>query len=114
MVWRIYYDDGSVFTDADGSPYDAPRTGVQAIAQPNETVGWYILTSADAFYWEEEREGWNKADEYTKWDHLIRAKYPLLVFGRMMATPDYKKLVDKIRAELPKQGWLQTERNADA
>ena len=78
MRWRIYYDDGSVFTDQDGSPWDAPRTGVQAIAQPNDRVGWYILHSADAYYFEASREGWSKADEYTKWDHLCRARYPLL------------------------------------
>lgn len=108
--WRIYYDNGEVFTDDDGSPWEAPRTGVIAITQPNERVGWHVLYSADAYYFEDEREGWNKADEYTKWDHLCRAKYPLLVFGRMMASSEYETLLRRIRKELPKTGKLRDER----
>lgn len=30
--WKIFYDDGSVFTDKDGAPIEAPAFGVQAIA----------------------------------------------------------------------------------
>ena len=110
-MWRIYYADGSVFTDADGTPWDAPRTGVQAIAQPNERVGWSILHSADSYYWEEEYT-WNKADEYTKWDHLIRAKYPLLIFGRMMGWDAYQEVLKRVKADLPtpKTGRLENER----
>lgn len=109
-MWRVYYDDGSVYTQ-DSSPYDIPRTGVQAIAQPTERTGWHILHSADAYYWEEEY-GWNKADEYTKWDHLIRAKYPLLVFGRMMSWEAYQAVLARVHADLPtpKTGRTRDER----
>ena len=112
MRWRIYYDDGSVFTDQDGSPWDAPRTGVQAIAQPNDRIGWYILHSADAYYFEASREGWSKADEYTKWDHLIRAYYPLLIFGRQMSDAAYQEILKRVHSDLPtpKTGRLRGER----
>lgn len=110
--WRIYYDDGTVFTNEDGTPWEAPRTGVQVIAQPNPTVGWYILHSADSYYWEEDREGWSKADEYTKWDHLVRAYTPLLIFGRQISDESYRIILKKVRKDLPtpKTGNLPSER----
>ena len=31
MRWKIFYDDGQTFSDADGSVGEAKKTGVQAV-----------------------------------------------------------------------------------
>lgn len=111
--WRIYYGSGALFTNEDGTPWEAPRVDVQAIAQPNERTGWHILHSADAYYYEDEREGWNKADGFTKWDHLIRAPQPLLVFGRMLPGYAYQKVLERAQADLAAIGEPKTGRHED-
>lgn len=55
--WRIYFDDGSTFSDEDGSPFEAPTTkGVVCIAdrKQNATMhahGWYYWHSDLGVWW---------------------------------------------------------------
>ena len=110
--WIIYYEDFSTFSCDDGSPWDAPRLAVMAIASYSEKVGFYWIYSSDYFYYEIDRGGWHKADQFTVWDHLVRAKQPLVLFGRMMSDKGWDELWNRIRedfAELNKDGWLQRE-----
>ena len=59
MRWRIYYTDGSTYSDRDGSPFDAPTDGVQIIAQedPGPARGFQVdfknLHGKDFFVWDE-------------------------------------------------------------
>ena len=105
--WRIYYGDGSVFTNEDGEPHDAPRTNVQVIAQDDWSMGAEMISEFDYYYWEPDTWGWYGADLFTVWDVLIRTKYPLIMFGRMMNKEEYKELSKRILAELPtpKTAW---------
>ena len=109
--WRIYYGDGSVFTSEDGTPWDAPRTNVQVIVQEHGRVGWQVLNSADEYYFEEDTRGWYEARGFT--DHLLRAKHPLVVFGRMMNNDEYVALLARAKEDLPtpKTGNLREERH---
>ena len=113
MNWRIYYDGGRVFTSEDGTPWDAPRTGVQIIVQEHDRVGWEILNSADEYYYEADKRGWYEAKGFTFYEHLIRAKRPLIVFGRMVSNAEYSALLTQVKADLPKPktGQLRTERD---
>ena len=112
MQWRIYYGDGSCFSSEQGTPWDAPRVNVQMIIQEHPRVGWEIVSNADQYYFEEESRGWYSAEGFTLWDHLVRAKMPLVVFGRMISTGHFDALVKRVMGDLeregkPKTGWLR-------
>ncbi len=91
--WIIFYTDGSIFCSADGTPWDAPRRSVQRIASCKATkyYAWYNVQSLDYFYWEEAHGGWQGGDGFTMYDHLLRAKYPCVIFGRMLSDEGWKE-----------------------
>ena len=110
--WIIYYTDGDKFSSDDGTAWDAPRRSIQAIASNSPDVGFYWVHGADYFYYEKERGGWQKADMFTLWDHLVRAKYPCIGFGQMLSDQDWRELWKRITedfAGIEKQGWLRRE-----
>ena len=91
--WIVFYTDGSTFTSVDGSPWDAPRRSVQRIAscKASKESDWYNVQQSDYFYWEEDNGGWNGGDSFTLYDHLLRARYPCVIFGRMLSDAGWKK-----------------------
>lgn len=110
MWWCIYYENGR-FSDDDGSPWEAPRLGVIAIAQYDRKVGYRIIHGEDYYYFEEDRDGWVTCDLISAFDHLERAPVPLVLRGRMINRHDYDELLTKIRLHYgDKQGWLKSER----
>ena len=93
-------------------PWDAPRLDVMAIASYSEKVGFYWIYGSDYFYFEEDRGGWQKADQFTLWDHLVRAWQPCVLFGRMLSDKDWDELWQRIQTDfsgLEKNGWLERE-----
>jgi len=112
MWWRIYYEDGSVFTDTDGTAWDAPRLAVQMAVQQDDRVGYKYVSGEDFFYWEPERGGWVSTAQWGMHDHLIRAKRPCVLFGRNMDDAAWSALHRRVKDEMgDKQGWLTGERN---
>ena len=108
----IHYDDGSTF---DGDPFDAPRTGVVAITRPDAWVGWVIVHGGDYYCHEPERDGWYCTDMIGMADYLTRCRNPLVLFGRMVSTAQYRALLDRLRHELgPKSGRQPEEVNRGA
>jgi hypothetical protein len=98
MWWRIYYTD-RVFTDQDGSPFDAPRQDVQVIAQ--EKDGSYeLIHGRDYFYWEPACGGWHSCDMFGAFDHLVRADRQCLKFGRMLSDPDWRAMFARVKADV--------------
>ena len=109
LKWVIYYE-GAEFSSRDGSPWDAPRQGVQIIAQIDSWVGYELIFGKDYFYYEEDRGGWQTCDQFGFYDHCIRAKYPCPLFGRMMSDEAFKEFREGVKGILgPKQGWKQKE-----
>jgi hypothetical protein len=106
-LWAIYYGDGTIFTDEDGSQFDAPRTNIQVIVFKNYSMGWEILSQSDYYYYEPETHGWAIADNFGMYDVLIRTKQPLILFGRWLSKENYKNIVLKVLDDLPepKTAW---------
>jgi hypothetical protein len=53
----------------------------------------------DFYYYEEENGGWNEADDlFTVFDHLLRAKQPLVLFGRMLSDAGWRDTHKRMRA----------------
>lgn len=97
--WKIYYDNGAVFTNEDGEPHQAPRQGVQIVVQ--EKDGDYeLIHGRDHFYFEPKVGGWYSSDLFGAMDHLLRAERQCLLFGRMMADADYHALMVRVRKEV--------------
>lgn len=46
--WRIYYGDGSTYSDRDGSPFDAPAGNVQVISQEQDNGRCTPLSGIDS------------------------------------------------------------------
>lgn len=107
--WRIYYGSGAVFTDADGSPFDAPRTDVQVIVQGRDNE-YEIVHGKDYFYWEPRVGGWHGTDQFGSYDHLIRAERQCLLFGRMMTDVEWAELFRRVKEEAgPRSGRYARE-----
>jgi len=51
VEWVVFYVDGSSFSSEDGSPSDAPREGVQIIAQQDRGCGLRWVHSRDCYCW---------------------------------------------------------------
>jgi hypothetical protein len=47
MDWKIYYADGSTYSDDDGSPETAPPDGIEVIVQTDPRVGRSIIDGKD-------------------------------------------------------------------
>jgi hypothetical protein len=84
LRWKIYYAGGESYSDADGSPYDAPRLNVMCVVGADFQVGRYMVSDKDAYWWEHGR--WFGGDRRGEWDHLLHARQPLVLYGR--AVPD--------------------------
>jgi hypothetical protein len=96
--WIIFYTDGTTFTSVDGEPWDAPRRSVQCIASYRELNDWYHIHGTDYFYYEEEHGGWNDArDIFSAFDHILRAKYPCLLIGRMLSDEGFAETFKLIK-----------------
>lgn len=75
--WRIYYDDGSTFSDEDGTLKDAPAFGVQA-----------VVCDPDL---------WGTGDFVGLIDYLI--KIGLVKFGRLAKNEDYNRALQAARSD---------------
>jgi len=88
MRWRLYYADGSTFSDRDGEPEEAPVAGVMCVAQEAANPqGFQLLygTSNLDGYWFYRDESWFCCDQLGFWDNLLMFPNPkIMVFGRSM------------------------------
>ncbi|MCK5643664.1 MAG: hypothetical protein KAJ19_22885 [Gammaproteobacteria bacterium] len=53
MDWKIYYSDGSTFSDEDGDTLDAPSQGVQVITMRDKDHGRHMTARYDFYVWED-------------------------------------------------------------
>lgn len=81
MRWRIYYADGSTYSDSDGPVEGAPYPGVLAVAHEDVSTGPYntgrrYRTNYDYYgYWPQFWSGMNNLDAYLAepgWKKVVR------------------------------------------
>ena len=97
--WVIFYTSGNVFTSEDGTPWDAPRIGVQCVASCKDEAekDWYTIQQTEGYYYEADRGGWNEFEnDRTFWLHFIRATYPCALFGEMANDADWKEMFSRV------------------
>ena len=78
--WRVYYGDGSIFSDKDGDPKDAPSLNVQAITCEPDGI-------------------WNGGDIFGLFDYLHRPGMKRVLFGRAVTNKQYDDAVTLSRSD---------------
>lgn len=106
--WEIFYGDGSMFSDEDGSPEDAPTRNVQCIVCADSLHGWVIVSREDFFVWWPEHGEWMGVDKFGLYDYLIEGGRRVVKFGRTLPTADFQKIHE--RAARSKRGMFDRKK----
>ncbi len=99
MKWRIYYGDGSTFSDRDGPPERAPVVDVQCVVhEANNARGFVVRHNKDAWIWMADH--WRPVDWPGLYDHLYFAPNPkTIIFGRTVRDDDFWHIVGRATRE---------------
>ena len=113
MRWKVWYTDGSTFSVEDGSVFDAPGIGCQAIVQDHYDAGAEIVTGGDFFVWDDRGTGqrWWAVDIIGLTLYFMKAQAQRVLVGEMRPEPVYSKIVKEARESFDKNGWLPDERH---
>jgi hypothetical protein len=99
LRWKVYYIDGTTFSNLDGRPEDAPGWGVAAIAQEDDVVGVQIHQQRDFYCFAPEFGGWYAVDYFGFAQYLARPGYKIVKLGEVMPTHKYRELLTSIRGD---------------
>jgi hypothetical protein len=94
MNWRIWYEDGTVFSSTDGPPEKSPAWGVLGIWQRGRS-----LYNKDFYIWREDYQSWVEVDQIGLVDHLVTAapQITAVKVGRTVPWKTYRHVLDVIR-----------------
>lgn len=116
--FKIWYGDGSTFTDEDGAPELAPKTNVQCVTIECPEHG-QVVCKADDFYIYDVYDGegcWQGVDYFGMWDYLSRPGTKIVLFGRTLGNEEYRQIVGAAMDDpyLPqKTNWHKGERQPE-
>jgi len=101
MRWKLYYNDGSSFSDEDGAPNDSPPFGAVFVCQPNHS-GRDLIWGTDYLIHRTDVDAWMGTDLVGLIDQLSHfAPYIDCVrAGREMVTPAFKALMHEAAVEM--------------
>lgn len=106
--WKIYYDDGTTFSDADGTPEDAPSYGIQIIAVHDEGANGRSLIRGFDYYWysivDNEFSGGNQSGMEDQFAHNIAKA---LKIGRAIQTKKYNQMFQRAVDDPETRVWLK-------
>jgi hypothetical protein len=91
--YRIYYGDGSTYSDEDGPADQAPKRNVQTIAQRNDLVGRRIERGDNFYVWTD--HGWRGCDQFGLYDYLIEPGFKVVLFGRSLPDAEYRAVLGR-------------------
>lgn len=93
--WKIRYGDGSIYSNLDGPPEQAPKRNVQTITVSSGLVGRRIERENDYYIWTPENGGWRGVDQFGLYDYLIDPGHKIVLFGRMLNNEEYRRLYNE-------------------
>ena len=107
-TWKVFYADGSSFTNEDGLPEQAPKCGVLAVVFYNLDNRREIATSKNYYIYDEtpifkdEPWGtWFAADDAGYWQYMMRPGKKIVLFGCTVHDFIWRRELGKITAEFP-------------
>jgi len=101
--WKIWYDDGSIFSNKDGNPEDAPIDGVQAILQWLPYGNYEIIPPADYYWWLGDR--W-ASGSITGLDRYLRKRdqiKTIIIFGRWTSSAQFQRIQREVNGEIEEE-----------
>jgi len=101
-LWRLYYGDGSAFSNLDGLPEQAPCVNVMCVAYYDGDNRRRLAHSADYYFYEDGR--WYSVDLFGLWDYLSRPGLKTVKFGRMIGDGQYRLVMQQAMTDLPVEG----------
>jgi hypothetical protein len=99
MRWKVYYVDGTTFSNQDGEPQDAPGLGVLAVAQEDASVGVLVHHSNDFYCFGEQIGGWYGMDYFGLAQYIEDGGCLVIKLGKVMGTHEYRALIKKIKKD---------------
>lgn len=97
LVWRIYYADGSIFSNLDGLPEDAPPTGVICIKQLSAENRWELQAISDYYIWNGKE--WWRADAPGFWLYMFRPGLKIVKFGENLQDFEFQRMMARARED---------------
>jgi len=97
MFWRVYYGDGTTFSNEDGFVYNVPTRNVQVIVQHSKEHGIELISSTDYYIWNNNR--WYGVDQFGLYDYLIDPGWKRVLFGRMLTKEEYNAIWSLVSEE---------------
>lgn len=108
--WRVYYDNGSTFSNEDGTPEQSPAFGVICIVSTNDLIGRIILHKHDWYWWIADEKVWFGGDIFGLLDRLLhRLSTEAILQGRTVPNEAFRDTMgraDKDEDFPPKSGRL--------
>ena len=94
MNWKIYYGDGTTFSDQDGTPFIAPARDVQVIVMNDKNHAWRTQAGNDYYVWDDRGDGarWWGVDQFGMYDYLIDPGYKRVLFGRTVTSNQFDNI----------------------
>jgi len=89
-MWKIFYDDGSTYSDQDGTIETAPKLGVIIVASSDPDVGRKYDRSCDYYVWHS--YGWRGVDQFGLYDYLSQSGSKVVLFGRTVEDRRWKEI----------------------
>jgi hypothetical protein len=99
MKWRIFYNDGSSFSNTDGNPEDAPGGAVLAVVQEDKSVGVLVHQLNDYYVFNEHFGGWCGLDHIGFTQYVMRPGLKIIKLAESMSTNRYKRMIANIRKD---------------
>ena len=88
--WILFYEDGSSFSNDDGSPEDAPREGVIVVVIRDITCGRQHLWNQDTYCWQDGT--WVPHDSVGCERYLNITKWPIRLRGYWITDDKWEKI----------------------
>lgn len=96
--WRLYYDDGAEFGEADGPPFESPPWGCIAIGRPGRIL---FGVNSDFFLYRSDLEDWVEVGDSGLVDHLAHFAHLITCVrpGRWIPDEEFKEFVRRVRGD---------------
>ena len=91
--YKIFYGDGSTYSNKNGPPERAPKRNVQLITVEDDVIGRRIESTND--YYVYTPHSWRGCERFGLFDYLIEPGVKLVLFGRSLSDDEYRTVRDK-------------------
>jgi hypothetical protein len=107
--WKIWYGDGTTFTNVDGEPAEAPGRNVQVVGKADPEVGFRFLEGKD--YYLLRKGEWIGVDFQGLIDQLV--SQGIVKVGMLLTDAEWKEIHAQAMADKEiarKSAWKSDER----